>query len=74
LEGQEPATTLRKALLRWFNESNDPETPLQELWNQNQASSPLLCVKHETIISDESDGEWLDEDGQRNDLDSNRFY
>jgi len=35
---------------------------------------PLFCVKHETIISDESDGERSDEDGQRNDLDSSRFY
>jgi len=35
---------------------------------------PLLCVKHETIISDESNGEQSDEDGQHNDLDSSCFY
>jgi len=61
----------KKLLLRWFNEANYPETLLQELRNSNQASSsPAPCQTrqcHKTFISDESIGEWSDEDGQRND-------
>jgi len=61
----------KKLLLRWFNEANDPETLLQELRNPNQASSsPALRQTHqchEAFISDESNGEWSDEDGQHND-------
>jgi len=61
----------KKLLLRWFNEANYPETLLQELRNSNQAPSPLAPCQthqcHKTFISDESIGEWSDEDGQRND-------
>jgi len=61
----------KKLLPRWFNEANDPETLLQELRNSNQASSPPAPHQtrqcHETFISDESIGEWSDEDGQHND-------
>jgi len=37
---------------------------------QTKPPPPLPCVKREAIISDESNGERSDEDGQRNDLDS----
>ena len=51
----------KKPLLRWFNDTNDPETLLQELRNSNQASSPpaphQTCQCHEIFISDESIGE-----------------
>jgi len=61
----------KKLLLRWFNEANYPETLLQELRNSNQASSPLAPCQthqcHKTFISDESIGEWSNEDGQHND-------
>jgi len=61
----------KKLLLRWFNEANYPETLLQEPRNSNKASSPPAPCQtrqcHKTFISDESIGEWSDEDGQRND-------
>ena len=61
-----------KPLLRWFIEANDPEALLEDLQNPNGAFSPPAphhtrrqC--HETIIYEEDDGEWSDENGQRND-------
>ena len=61
-----------KPLLRWFIEANDPEALLEDLQNPNGAFSPPAPRQtrrqcHETVIYEEDDGEWSDENGQRND-------
>ena len=61
-----------KPLLRWFIEADDPETLLEDLQNPNGAFSPPAPHQtrrqcHETIIDEEDDGEWSDENGQCND-------
>ena len=61
-----------KPLFRWFIEADDPEALLEDLQNPNGALSPPApcqthCQCHETIIYEEDDGEWLDENGQHND-------
>jgi len=61
-----------KPLLRWFIEADDPETLLEDLQNPNGAFSPPApnqtrrqCC--ETIMYEEDDREWSDENGEHND-------